>query len=238
MMLFHKELLDDYLSADHRRVVGRREANDARLECEAALDEGGGALRLRLVEAGDTFEARIEVQSDGRVFALILRFNSNSLQDPENIRDKIVVLARAEIEFTSGRWYPLAFENIDNHLLFVVGDIRLTAGYRFNQPHAGLTSVGRSSIAARVALGGEACQARFRRVRVLRDLFYAPVGEHGVHEPEVLGPDEFFVLGDNSSDSKDSRFLGPVRAEDVIGRPLGVVWPLGRIRPLRGATAR
>lgn len=238
MMLFHKELLDDYLSVDHRRVVGRREANDARLECEAALGEGGGALRLRLVEAGDTFEARVETDSDGRVFAAILRFNSGSLQDPEDVRDKIMVLARAEIDFTPDHWYPLVFENIDNHLLFSVGEVRLTAGYRVNQHHAGLTAVGRSSVAARVAFGGEACQARFRKVRVLRDLCYSSVGEHGVKEPEVLGPDEFFVLGDNSSDSKDSRFSGPVRAEAVIGRPLGVVWPLGRMRPLGGARAR
>jgi signal peptidase I len=33
-----------------------------------------------------------------------------------------------------------------------------------------------------------------------------------------LGPDEWFVLGDNLSESTDSRTLGPVRREDIVGR--------------------
>ena len=37
-------------------------------------------------------------------------------------------------------------------------------------------------------------------------------------EPKVLGPDEWFVLGDNLDASTDSRTLGPVRRGDILGR--------------------
>lgn len=36
----------------------------------------------------------------------------------------------------------------------------------------------------------------------------------------VLGEDEYFVMGDNRSVSKDSRHIGPVRRVDIIARVL------------------
>lgn len=46
-------------------------------------------------------------------------------------------------------------------------------------------------------------------------------------EPLVLGPEEYFVLGDNRNDSRDSRSagLGPVRREQIVGRVLFRIWP-------------
>lgn len=41
------------------------------------------------------------------------------------------------------------------------------------------------------------------------------------------GPDEFFVLGDNAAESRDSRAFGPVPGERIIGRVWLRVWPLG-----------
>jgi signal peptidase I len=51
------------------------------------------------------------------------------------------------------------------------------------------------------------------RVRVDRDLYYQPVqgaGTYGTNSdrPAVLGPDQFFMLGDNSPASRDSRLWG------------------------------
>jgi signal peptidase I len=44
----------------------------------------------------------------------------------------------------------------------------------------------------------------------------------------VLGPDEYFVLGDNSSASLDSRHFGPIRRDSIIGRVNWIYWPPGR----------
>ena len=44
----------------------------------------------------------------------------------------------------------------------------------------------------------------------------------------VLGPDEYFALGDNRNASKDSRdpSVGPIKAESIVGRVWAVYWPL------------
>lgn len=42
----------------------------------------------------------------------------------------------------------------------------------------------------------------------------------------TLGPDEYFVLGDNRTASHDSRFFGPVDKDMIIGRVLFRAWPV------------
>jgi signal peptidase I len=45
----------------------------------------------------------------------------------------------------------------------------------------------------------------------------------------LLGPDEYFVLGDNSRYSRDSRFWGPIHRRDIIGRVTKIYWPWDRV---------
>jgi signal peptidase I len=53
-----------------------------------------------------------------------------------------------------------------------------------------------------------------------------------------LGPDQYFVLGDNRGDSSDSRAWGPVPRQNIIGKAWLVYWPLGSFHfiPDAGAT--
>jgi type IV secretory pathway protease TraF len=79
-------------------------------------------------------------------------------------------------------------------------------------------------------LGGDGSRARFRRLCVARDVYFTGRGSFAKNEPEQLGPDEIFVLGDNSAESQDSREWGPVPLSQMLGRPVCVVWPPSRWR--------
>jgi signal peptidase I len=45
--------------------------------------------------------------------------------------------------------------------------------------------------------------------------------------------DSFFVLGDNSASSKDSRYWGFVPKKNILGEALVIYWPLNRIRIIK-----
>jgi signal peptidase I len=44
----------------------------------------------------------------------------------------------------------------------------------------------------------------------------------------------YFVLGDNTNNSYDSRYWGPFPAKDFIGEPFLRVWPITRIGFMNG----
>ncbi len=66
------------------------------------------------------------------------------------------------------------------------------------------------------------------RLRVYRDIYYTRgQGRNGSDEPLQLGPDEFFVLGDNSPVSNDGRSWAQpaIKRSQLIGKPFIVHLP-------------
>jgi signal peptidase I len=48
-----------------------------------------------------------------------------------------------------------------------------------------------------------------------------------------VGPDELFVMGDNRTNSQDSRAFGVIQRSDVVGRAFVRIWPLNHVGWLR-----
>ena len=81
-------------------------------------------------------------------------------------------------------------------------------------------------------IGTRGLRVVFEDPKVYRDIYYAKrTGPQGrdPDRPVRLGADEYFVLGDNSPISEDSRTWGPVSARLLIGKPLLVHFPARRV---------
>ncbi len=50
--------------------------------------------------------------------------------------------------------------------------------------------------------------------------------------PFKLGPDSYFMMGDNRGSSFDSRYWGELKRDRFVGRAVAVFWPLNRIKVL------
>lgn len=61
-----------------------------------------------------------------------------------------------------------------------------------------------------------------------------PSNPQVVSMPYVVPEDAVWVMGDNRTDSQDSRYFGPVPVSQVRGKAVFRFWPVDRIGPLDG----
>jgi signal peptidase I len=85
-----------------------------------------------------------------------------------------------------------------------------------------------------IALPGEEIEVRSCEVRINGQLLLEPYLDPAVVTPGSCGgdtprtfvpPDHVFVLGDNRGGSQDSRTLGPIERDELVGRAFVVFWP-------------
>jgi len=94
-----------------------------------------------------------------------------------------------------------------------------------------------------IAVGGETVEISNGNILInnepvkgpseLLKIYYYDRGHYGVEGNPVKVPENcYFVLGDNSDSSRDSRYWGFVPKDDIIGRAMFIWWPPWRIQSL------
>jgi signal peptidase I len=69
---------------------------------------------------------------------------------------------------------------------------------------------------------------------IFNQIYYYNRGQLGlVGEKLIVPQDSYFVLGDNSATSKDSRYWGFVPKNNLLGQAMVIYWPPQRIRVIK-----
>ena len=94
-----------------------------------------------------------------------------------------------------------------------------------------------------IAYGGETVEIKDKQILVngipvdepsIRAVSYYNAGDYGKEGEAVRVPkDSFYALGDNSDNSRDSRYWGFVPKANLIGKAVFIYWPLNRLKLIR-----
>ena len=134
--------------------------------------------------------------------------------------------------------------NFHDHEYLIIDEL----SYRFKSPQRGQVVVFRYPnnpqeyfIKRIIGLPGEEVQIKDGQVWIFNqdepagflvreDYLPADLLTQGQSDERLtIGPDDYFVLGDNRNASKDSRNFGPVSKNFITGKVLFRGWPLSRI---------
>jgi signal peptidase I len=92
-----------------------------------------------------------------------------------------------------------------------------------------------------IAVGGETVEIKEGRIYIdgrvvdepasIRSVYYLNGGDYGREGQALTVPkDSYFMLGDNSAHSRDSRYWGFVPKKNVLGKVILIHWPLNRMK--------
>ncbi|MBU0549002.1 MAG: signal peptidase I [Candidatus Omnitrophica bacterium] len=93
-----------------------------------------------------------------------------------------------------------------------------------------------------IALQGEAVEIRQGKIYINENILNDPKfarqyynrGDYGLEGEKIIVPDQsYYVLGDNSNSSQDSRYWGFVSNKYLLGKAFLIYWPLSRIRIIK-----
>ncbi|MHC4788253.1 MAG: S26 family signal peptidase [Planctomycetota bacterium] len=185
--------------------------------------------RVRPLAHAPDGEVLLEIEDGGHRFTLSARMGARG---GLVLRDDGVVVGQVDLKglpLQEPEW--LALENYDDRVVAKVGGGEVLS-YEYRGSPGGSKGV---------RFGAREAQVLWERVVVERDIYYenAPDAEAGAPVYK-LDEGEYFVLGDNSPASSDSRRWGMVGVPqgNLVGKAFFVFWPVHQMKLLAGGPRR
>ena len=217
----------DFYEYNGGDVRGENVVKDLMLSAKVRVGPDARELNVRMSRGGDTFFIRFQVDTAGVVQ---VQRNGRSLS-LDDLRGGL----RSSPE-SRPRPQRLEVSIVDRRLIVALDGEPVFAPYDFEEEDRGP-----GVFASPIGIGLNGGSAEVSELQLFRDIYYTsalfstPRRPFAVDAPYLLGPDEYFVLGDNSPVSNDSRFWPDkpvVPAKAFVGKPFMVHLP-GRMFEVR-----
>lgn len=222
------ELIRDEYADNAGSPHGQDAVHDFMMECDVEVIRGQGSVLLGISDGRDTLMVKLPAGREG--MSSLYRQRGGELP-PRPGDEPAVVHRRAEVR--TGHRHRLELAFVDRRVT-----MRLDGTEVF--PPIDLPAASkRRAVNRPISLGVAGATAVFSNVRLYRDVHYTQAGRHAVRGKVVrLGPEQYFVMGDNSPNSEDSRFWsnhGAVPETDIIGHAFLVHFPSRIVSGSRGS---
>jgi signal peptidase I len=243
------------------QLNGQNVVSDLKMNFMLVLRDGPGKIELALSKWNDVFLAKIDTTGKAQLF----RLSRDEFEAGQSNGELLAEGQFPEIEKDSPR--QISFENLDYRVRIKM-DGKVILETTDEQYHPNVDQLRRKVAEQKqpiVRISARQCDARFWHLNLMRDIYYSsmridrnrladqddPASDqfglgHGVAgNPIQLGPTDYFVLGDNSPESMDSRLwfqvgphlldryrqgeyqVGTVPADQMVGKAFFVYWPAG-----------
>jgi len=194
--------------------------HDFMLECDVEVARGEGIVLVALNDGHDQVVAELAIGRAGAAGVRLGLVQAETTCRREAIR---TIAAAPGVALKAGRSYHLELAFVDRRATLAIDGALPFAAVDLPPVR------GRPGVVRPVLLGARGVSAVVRNFRLFRDVHYTQVGTNAVRGKGVrLGAGQYFVLGDNSPHSEDSRFWpdqGAVPEDHLLGKPFLVYLP-------------
>ena len=192
---------------------GRNYVGDIMIEAAATFTDKNSSITLEIVEDSCLYTASL-----GPGGAEVSWRLGEEGFDSRTVREKV------NFTFAPGTEYKIRFINVDDSLTLTVNGNAAWGERRFAKGEAPVPENSAGDAAARINVSGG--KVVFSALKIYRDVYYtASIGSNAVSAPYHVPEGEYFVLGDNSAISSDSREWGTFPRANLIGRACFVFFP-------------
>jgi signal peptidase I len=208
--------------------VAAEAVHDFMVECDIEVMQGNGAVLCGLTDGYDQVVAEFPVWGDRdvpREMETRLWQRGAPASPPLSLSvDAAQIIGNAPgASLQAGRRYHVELAFVDRRATLTVDGAALF-------PPVDLPAVAnRPGVVKPAFLGARGVKLTVRNFRLLRDIHYTQAGRNAVQGKGVrLEAGQYFVLGDNSPNSEDSRYWpdrGTVPARNLLGKPFLVHMP-------------
>jgi signal peptidase I len=190
-----------YNGADSGRTP--EPVHDFMVECDLEVRPGDGWVALGLNDGGSEVIAELPVGA--------LKEGTHLSEVPAAGGEQVVYRTAPTFGLRGGRTYHVEFAFADRRASLAVDGRQVFA------PVDRPGQEGRVEVVKPARVGARGVEVLLHHFRLFRDVHYTAAGQHGGAATVLLGAGQYFVLGDNSPNSDDSRYWS-----DDRGRPLPV----------------
>jgi signal peptidase I len=215
----------DFAADDKRKDIA---VHDFMVECQIEVVSGEkGAFEVRLMDGADGVTVHLPIHADTTGGTPQVAHDRTTRERPFDTPFALV----------PGKKYALEFAFIDRRVLVAIDGKQVVAPLDLPpvSPKNTTDPAGKRGGTDRpVQMGCRGGHVVVRQFTIWRDIHYRDgTAKHAVKGECQLGADEYFMLGDNSANSGDSReWATPgVPERDFLGKPFLVHQPLRRANP-------